>query len=357
MRVLRFALMTSSDHRTQRSWIVWAGLILLTLVAGCAIPGQGRINAALASETGDAYFAAATSVSAGLLLMLVVALLTRPGRGTLRAVGPAFRRGDVRWWHLLAGCAGGYFVLTQTLTIGMIGVAVFTVAMVTGLTVGGLLWDRIGLGPGGRKRLNIFRIAGAVITVLAVIWAVSPQLEVTDQGWAWLLLVLLPFSGGFLNAGQQALNGRQTSAYGSPIPATLFNFIFGTLVLLLAWGVKLLVAGPMPAAPPTEWWFYIGGPLGCVLIGLGAVLVTKVGVLLTAMGMIAGQLIGSLLLDLILPAPGSLVTTATVLGTLLTLVAVVVASVPDMRRGRCTSDHGSHCGTAAHESRSTTKMC
>ncbi len=311
---------------------MWIGLIVVMLLAGMAIPAQGRINAELSARTGDPFLAAVISFSVGLVLMVVIAFLTARGRAAMRTVVPAFARGEVRWWYLLAGCVGGYFVLTQTLSIGLLGVAVFTVAVVTGQTVGGLLWDRIGLGPGGRKRLNTFRVTGAVATVLAVLLAVSPQLSGAERGWQWLLLVVLPFSGGFLNAGQQALNGRQSAAYGSPIPATLFNFIAGTAVLLLVWLGKLMVQGPPPGALPTQWWFYLGGPLGCVFIGLGAVLVIRVGVLLAAMGMIAGQLTGSLLLDLVFPSPGSVVTLATFLGTALTLVAVVIASVPDIRR-------------------------
>ncbi len=308
-------------------------MFLVMILSGIAIPAQGRVNAELSSEVDDAYLAAFISFFVGLLVLAVVVFATPPGRSSMRRVAPAFRRGEVRWWYLLAGAVGGYFVLAQTLTIGMIGVAVFTVAVVTGQTLGGLLWDRIGLGPGGRRQITLMRCVGALLTVCAVIWAVSPQLTVADRGLAWLLLVLLPFSGGFLQAGQQALNGRQSAAYGSALPGAFFNFASGSAVLLLTWvTVSLLQGGLGVPQLSTIWWHYLGGPLGIVFIVLGALLVTRVGVLLAAMGMIAGQLIGSLLLDLVVPAPGSLVTTATVLGTGLTLVAVLIASLPDMRR-------------------------
>ncbi|GAA3062661.1 DMT family transporter [Actinocorallia glomerata] len=323
----------SAVDQSRQSSAAWFGFLLTALVAGAAIPSQGRINSELAAEVDDPFLAALLSFGTGLLLMLVIAYLTPTGRRTLGQVRPALRRGEVRWWYLLAGCIGGYFVLTQSLTIGLIGVAVFTVAVVTGQTLGGLLWDRIGLGPAGRKRLNAVRVLGALLTVLAVLWTVSPQLGGHAGSWAWLLLVIFPLTAGFTNSAQQALNGRQSAAYGSPIPATLINFVAGTAVLLLAYLVKVLVSG-VGETLPTAPWYYLGGPLGCVFIGLGAVLVTRVGVLLAAMGMIAGQLIGSLLLDLIVPAPGSVVTLSTVLGTLLTLVAVVIASLPDIRRTR-----------------------
>jgi transporter family-2 protein len=68
--------------------------------------------------------------------------------------------------------------------------------------------------------------------------------------------------------------------------------------------------------------------MGCVFIGLGALLVRSLGVLVTGLGMIAGQLLGSLALDLALPAPGTVVAPATVLGTLLTLGAIILATLP-----------------------------
>jgi bacterial/archaeal transporter family-2 protein len=317
-----------------RSPLAWLGLLAVMILAGMALPGQGRVNAALSAKTGDPYLAALLSFSIGFVVICAIAFLTPGGRRTMTRVCPAIRSGAVKWWYLLAGCAGGYFVLTQTLTIGMLGVAVFTVAVVTGQTVGGLVWDRVGLGPMGRRRISPMRFLGAILTVIAVTWAVSPQLVGPDRELIWLLLVILPFSGGFLHAGQQAVNGRQSAAYRSLIPATFFNFGAGSVLLLLVWGGKLLFAGGAPGSLPTAWWYYIGGPLGIVFIAVGALLVTQVGVLVAAMGMIAGQLLGSLLLDVVVPAPGSVVTTATVLGTLMTLVAVVVASLPDLMRGR-----------------------
>jgi transporter family-2 protein len=68
--------------------------------------------------------------------------------------------------------------------------------------------------------------------------------------------------------------------------------------------------------------------MGCAFIGLGALLVRSLGVLVTGLGMIAGQLLGSLGLDLVLPAPGTVVALPTVLGTVLTLGAIVLATLP-----------------------------
>jgi transporter family-2 protein len=123
------------------------------------------------------------------------------------------------------------------------------------------------------------------------------------------------------------MNGTATVHYGSPIAATLVNFIAGAALLWVAWLVKLAVAGagnPLPS----QWWYYLGGPLGCIFIGVGALLVRSLGVLVTGLGMIAGQLLGSLGLDLIFPVPGTVVALPTVLGTLLTLGAIILATLP-----------------------------
>ena len=126
---------------------------------------------------------------------------------------------------------------------------------------------------------------------------------------------------------QQAMNGTATVHYGTPIAATLVNFIAGAALLWAAWLIKLAVAGagnPLPA----QWWYYLGGPLGCIFIGIGALLVRSLGVLVTGLGMIAGQLLGSLGLDLILPVPGTVIALPTVLGTVLTLGAIILATLP-----------------------------
>ncbi|MET0978539.1 MAG: EamA-like transporter family protein, partial [Paeniglutamicibacter terrestris] len=47
----------------------------------------------------------------------------------------------------------------------------------------------------------------------------------------------------------------------------------------------------------------------------------------TGLGMICGQLVGSLLIDMVVPAPGAVVNGATVAGTILTLAAVALTSV------------------------------
>lgn len=305
-----------------------AGL-LLAVGAGLAIPVQGRINGALGARLDDGMAAAVVSFSTGLVLMTVISLGLPAGRAGLARVIPAVRSRAFPPVYVLAGGIGALFVFAQSFTVGLLGVALFTVATVTGQTLSGLLVDRLGIGPAGKKRVTGIRVIGSVLTIAAVAWAVSPRFA--DQAGAGpgslLLPLLLPVLAGFLMSFQQAMNGTATMHYGTPIAATLVNFVAGAIVLWIAWGAKLALSGPGNPLP-AEWWYYLGGPMGCVFIGVGALLVRSLGVLVTGLGMIAGQLLGSLGLDLLVPSPGTVVAPATVLGTLLTLAAIILATLP-----------------------------
>jgi transporter family-2 protein len=315
----------------------------MAVASGLAIPVQGRINGALGARLGDGIAAAVVSFSTGLIVMVIVSLLAPRGRAGLAQILPALRERRFPPYYALAGGIGAFFVFAQSFTVGLLGIALFTVATVTGQTLSGLLVDRLGIGPAGKKSVTGIRVIGCILTISAVSWAVSPRFAGGGAGaagaagsaaaggaadpTALLLPIILPVLAGFLMSFQQAMNGTATVHYGTPIAATLVNFVAGSLVLWTAYGIKLAVAGPGNPLPG-EWWYYVGGPMGCVFIGLGALLVRSLGVLVTGLGMIAGQLLGSLALDLILPAPGTVVAPATVLGTILTLAAIVLATLP-----------------------------
>ena len=307
-------------------------LATLALLAGAAMPLQGRVNSALRLELGSPAHAALVSFSSGLAVMLLVWLLLPAGRRSVARIPAAVRGGHVRWWQMLAGMIGAVFVFAQALAIPVIGVAVFTVAVVTGQMLGGMTLDRLGWTPAGVQRISPRRLGGAALAFAAVVTVVWPSLQEAGSPGAWLLLALVPMAAGMATSGQQVMNGQQTAHYGNPIPATLLNFVAGTALLAAATGVVAVASGGLAPLPGT-WWMYTGGPLGCVFIALGAFLVPRVGAFLTTLGMVGGQLLGSLLLDVVAPAPGSHVTGLTVAGTLGALVAMVIASTPRLPVG------------------------
>lgn len=300
---------------------------MLALLFGAGTALQSRVNGQLAVALDDPYVAAAISFGSGLVILLVVLTMWKPGRIGLAKVGEALRARALPWWMVLGGLAGAWFVTTQGLSAGIIGVALFTIAIVAGQTVGGIVFDVIGLGPGGRRPLSTTRVVGAVLALAAIGWAVSAQLT----GDAPILLMVLPFIAGVGASWQQAVNGRVKAVADSALTATVVNFAVGTTALVVVMLVHAASAG-WPTALPAEPWLYTGGALGCIFIAGQAMLVRRLGVLLLALCGVAGQLVAALALDLMLPTADEPVGIATIGGTVLALVAVVVASIRWGRR-------------------------
>ncbi|MEU7169921.1 DMT family transporter [Micromonospora tulbaghiae] len=304
-----------------------AGVGLAT-ASGVMVAVQSRINGELGVRLADGIAAAVVSFGVGLLILLVLVPATPGGRRGLVALRGALRTGTLRPWQCLGGVCGAFLVATQGLTIGALGVAVFTVAVVAGQSGSSLLVDRAGIGPAGRQPVTPNRLIGAVLTVLAVLLAVGDRLG--DQ--RALALALLPLAAGVGIAWQQAVNGRVRAASGSAMTATLVNFTVGTAALLVTFAVDLAVRGRPAGAFPDEPWLYLGGPLGIVFIALAAALVRFTGVLLLGLATIAGQIVGAVLLDLLLPTAASHPGLDTLLGAALTMVAVLVAAFGPARR-------------------------
>ncbi|GAB3945842.1 DMT family transporter [Micromonospora vulcania] len=290
---------------------------------------QSRINGELGVRLADGFAAAVVSFGLGLVVLLVLVPATPGGRRGIVAFRRALAAGALRPWQCLGGVCGAFLVATQGLTIGSLGVAVFTVAVVAGQSGSSLAVDRAGIGPTGRQPVTMQRLAGAMLTVLAVGLSVSDRLG--DPGA--LALALLPLLAGIGIAWQQAVNGRVRAAADSALTATLVNFTVGTVALLVAFAIDIAVRGFPTGHLPTEPWLYLGGPIGIVFIAIAAAIVRFTGVLLLGLATIAGQIVGAVVLDLVLPTTASHPSPATLLGAALTMVAVLIAALaPPARR-------------------------
>ncbi|GAA0237838.1 DMT family transporter [Saccharothrix mutabilis subsp. mutabilis] len=297
----------------------------VAFVGGVFLAVQGRLNGELGHVFRDGFLAALVSFGGGLALLLLVVLPAESGRKGLRRLGDALRGGRIRWWQCVGGACGAFFVSAQGLTVAALGVAAFTVAVVAAQVVGSLVVDRAGLGP-TRQPLTVPRVVGAVLAVPAVAVAVADDFGSPAALW----LAVLPALAGLGLGWQQAVNGLVREAAGSTRVTTLVNFATGTAVLLVVCAVDVAVRG-FPTAAPSEPWFYAGGALGVCTIGSAVLAVRYTGVLLVGLTQVAGQLVGAVAVDAVVPAAGSRLSVLTVVGTVLTLAAVAVAALPSRR--------------------------
>ncbi|WP_203589601.1 DMT family transporter [Streptomyces sp. SID13031] len=329
--------MTATEIRPARSAQQYQ-LIGLTAAFGIGmlVAIQSRLNGELGQELGDGIPAALISFGTGLVVLLVGCAVIPPVRRSVGRVwwtirSPSDGGGLLRWWQCIGGVAGAFLVATQSITVSVIGVAIFTVAGVAGQAASSLVVDRLGFGPAGPQAYTPLRVAGAVVAMVAVVLAVSDRLDHPSG----LLLAVLPALAGIGTAVQQAINGRvaQTAAIDASgaVAAGVINFLVGFSALLVVFIVDLIVRGA-PKSLPSNPWLYFGGLCGVIFISSAAAVVRVVGVFVLGLGTIAGQLIASLVIDLFAPASDQAVTFPVVAGTLLALVAVVVAAVPNLRK-------------------------
>lgn len=306
-------------------WLALAGAVLVGVLTAV----QARINGQLGLRLGDGLTAAVISFGSGLVLLIALTAILPSARRGFARLATGVRSRQIPWWMLAGGAAGALTVATQGLAVAIIGVSLFSVGVVAGQTLNGLLLDRVGYGPAGVVAVTMPRVAGGALALLAV--AVSLQGGVLDRVPLWMLV--MPFLTGVGIAWQQATNGRLRQRVGTPITATLVNFIGGTAILAVAALIHIAIAGA-PTSYPTEVWLYLGGVLGVIYIILSAALVVHTGVLLLGLGTVAGQLISAFVLDALWPAEAGAGWMLELITVVIALASVIVAAAPWRRIGR-----------------------
>ncbi|MDO7883401.1 DMT family transporter [Salinibacterium soli] len=309
----------STQHRP-----AWVTVVCTAVAVACGLgmAAQARVNGELATRIENGPLAAFISFGTGLIIMIVAMAFSPAGRAGVGRVAASIRERSIPWFWILGGLGGAYLILSQGLVAATLGVALFSVGVVAGQTLSALVIDRRGLGSMAPKPITALRVIGALLALGAVIFAGSSQLHGDFPVW----MLLLPFSAGIGIAWQQAFNGQIREVSGSAVTASFGNFVVGTLAL----GIATLVASPWngwPDSLPLDPVVYLGGPIGVMFIVCGAIVVRYIGVLLLGLGMIAGQLLGSLVLDIVVPAAGHELGIPTIVSTIVTLVAVSLTAL------------------------------
>ena len=303
-------------------------MIVAAVGVGVLVALQSRINAELADAVGGGLYAAAISFGTGFILVWAIVASRSDLRASVTRIPSLISAGRLRWWQVLGGLGGAWLVTTQGLVVPVVGVTVFTIAVVAGQVSGSLVVDRAGLSPAGQLPLSARRVVAAALALLAVMAA-----GLQNGGGTITWVVLFAVSAGLGVSVQQAINGRVSMATGQPLAATGMNFLVGFTALLVLSVILLALWGDF-GSWPSQWWLYLGGPIGVTFIALAAWAVRGVGVLVFGLLSIGGQLLGSVALDLFLPADGSSFGWQKWLALLLIAVAALIATNP---RARSTS--------------------
>jgi len=279
---------------------------------------QAEISGQLAHELNDGIMAALISNIGGTIftgLFLLNPEVRKKGKKLFQDVVS----GEFAKWQLLGGVAGAIYISTASSTVSIIGTGLFTVVLVASQNLSGIVVDRFGLSSGSRKKITPKRSIAAIIGIAAVL------LSVTDfQGKILWIPIAAVVVAGLAVTVQFALNGRVTKAANSQVSAFI-NFPMSMITVSLTLIVMNLF-GKNWNTWPNQWWLYIAGFLGAVVVFLAAATIRTLGVLLFGLASVAGQLITSISLDVILPNANINVGWALISGAGLMLLAVYLAS-------------------------------
>ncbi|WP_369046558.1 DMT family transporter [Sinomonas sp. P10A9] len=297
--------------------------ILLTLATGIMLSLQARINAFLASDLGNQLGAGALVFFIGLTTTLVFTALAPAARRSVATMWGMLRRRELPWHLLASGPLGIIVIQAQIATVPVIGVALFAMSFIVGQMSAGTMIDHFGWSLGTRRRLNRLGAAALLLAVAGVVVSSAPRLGASGAG-IWLACAFVFVAGATVGV-QMAFNGSITAAVGRPEPAGVATYALGSLAYLAVLGASSVSDGGASFASYAhiQWWYPALGIIGPAVVLIGAVLVRRVGVLLFAIGVVAGQLAGSMILDLVWPTASGTPSWLTVLGAVMALVALV----------------------------------
>ena len=304
-------------------------LDLLAALSGAMIALQARANGELSHRLDNGLQAALVSFSSGLLIIAIITPFSPQIKEGIRNLHGSVARKEIARWKLFAGALGGSFVAIQTQIVPLIGVAIYSVASIAGQTAMSLIVDRIGLTGGGKKLISPRRVIAAVLTVIAVLVSVWDRIDANNLS---MVAVTAGCIAGAVVGVQRALNGQINEYSHQSFTTSLLNFITGTsfLVILILAGVALgkNELSPLPAGP---WWIYTGGVIGVIYIAFTSTIVQHLGVLTFTLFSVGGQLVGSLVIDLVSPTNGVSVSAYLITGIAMTYVGVLAGGVGNLR--------------------------
>ncbi|MCB0918489.1 MAG: DMT family transporter, partial [Actinobacteria bacterium] len=307
--------------------------VALAVLAGAITVVQSRVNGAMGEIVGNGLLVGLLSFGIGTTTtVILVAMIPSLRRGLARMLA-ALRSGrdertgmTLHWWHLIGGMGGALFVVSQGISVPLIGVAIFTVSAVAAQNANSLVVDRIGLGPAGSQPVTRIRVIAACVATIGVVVSVGDQIGSPDLNVGGLILALVAGAGV---AAQQAVNGRVAVAARTSWVAAMMNFCAGFAAICLVVALQhFLTSTELPS--PTDWfqpWMVTGGLMGIVVIVIAAMTVKELGVLVFALSTIAGQMIAALLLAWLFPVSGQAVSWWLLGGVVLTGGAAGVATV------------------------------
>lgn len=269
-------------------------LIILGIIAGMAVPMQTTINNRLTVFTKSVFTTSFYSFLVGTILLFVINFIISPEKFTLSF----FASQSFSYVWFAGGMLGVIFLTGNIILLPRIGAALTVIVTVTGQMVIGILIDTFGWFDAEAKALHFLHIIGVFLLIGGIIYMNAKKNAKVSQNHSriWIFFGL---STGMMPPMQTAINGALRHEVDSFLYAGLVSFVVGTITLfvlamLINKGIKITrTSGNFTLKP----WHFAGGALGAYYIVSNILLMPHLGVTLTMMAAILGQILMGLLVD------------------------------------------------------------
>ncbi len=113
-------------------------------------------------------------------------------------------------------------------------------------------------------------------------------------GWLWIALLM-----GMLIPAQATMNAKMRTFVLNPMYSSLINFMVGGVLIVVATSVAIALGqqGNWRGVQQAPWWAWCGGLIGASMVVIGILAIPNTGAANYSVAIIAGQLVGALLLD------------------------------------------------------------
>jgi transporter family-2 protein len=295
---------------------------LISMGLGVMLDIQSRANSVLANQMHSSIAAGLACQLAAWVFIIPIYVFNKDARSSFARILPAIKSRSLAWWEMLGGVFGGSFLTIQSYSVPLVGVALFTIALIAGQTMGSLFVDKTRLSPSGKHPITLQRFLAALITLVSVLISVYPELHHSTFHY---LPFVLTFIGGIFLAMGQGVNGRAGNVLKNTFSVTFIAFVFATLVLVIGLTINVINSHPHITLS-SNFWAYLGGPAGLIYVAVSALIVKHIGVLKVVLFIVAGQLIGALAIDWLMPTKNTSINGYVIVGTITTFTSLIVAN-------------------------------
>lgn len=261
------------------------------------------------------------------------------GTAILLAITPLFEHGfslsgsslgELPWWAWCGGAAGMFGITTNVFLFPRLGSMQTVLMPMVGQIIAGFIIDSFGLFGSPVYPISWLRLLGFVLVMVGVFYVVSHKGKHFRRKDTLVWQFFGNFAGAVL-AMQPAMNARLADGMGSPMKASLYSFISGTILLLALCFALKQHRSSIPAifTAKRPLWTWSGGLIGVFCVVGQTRLAPLLGVGLLTILNIFGMLACSVVIDNfgLLGAEKRPVTPKKVFGLVLVLAGIVLLNV------------------------------